>query len=184
MTDLPDLAVELQRTKPDYVVYVPKSTDGSTFDTGNEHFLVFDGPDGSMMAVWTQSTYEGIKDYIRCTRLGDIQVKGKAEAITTYSAEEILMDLDQILSDRQDQAAQEQTSSEPGSLAGLRESVFSPEFSIPAQSSLDSNIFSSLKSLFQDMVTAAEDIAKDYHEEYVFKKYLQSKWNELLSLSG
>jgi class 3 adenylate cyclase len=132
----------------------------------------------------TQSTYEGIKDYIRCTRLGDIQVKGKAEAITTYSAEEILMDLDQILSSRQDLASQEKTSSEPGSLAGLRESVFSPEFSIPGQSSLDSNIFSSLKSLFQDMVTAAEDIAKDYHEEYVFKKYLQSKWNELLSLSG
>jgi len=58
-----DLNKELQRSKPDYVVYVPKSTDGSTFDTGNEHFLVFDGPDGSMMAVWTQSTYEGAGDH-------------------------------------------------------------------------------------------------------------------------
>jgi len=60
MSDPPDLAVELRRTRPDYVVYVPKSTDGSTFDTGNEHFLVFDGPDGSLMAVWTQSTREGM----------------------------------------------------------------------------------------------------------------------------
>ena len=54
--------VELRRTRPDYVVYVPRSDDGSTHDTGNEHFLVFDGPDGSLMAVWTQSTYEGQAD--------------------------------------------------------------------------------------------------------------------------
>ncbi|NUP99541.1 MAG: exo-alpha-sialidase [Armatimonadetes bacterium] len=57
-----DLALELQRTHPDYVVYVPGSQDGSTGDTGNEHFLVFDGPDGSLMAVWTQSTIEGRPD--------------------------------------------------------------------------------------------------------------------------
>jgi hypothetical protein len=42
-----DLTIQLHKTRPDYVVYVPKSTDGSTHDTGNEHFLVFDGPDGS-----------------------------------------------------------------------------------------------------------------------------------------
>lgn len=54
---------EIQRTKPDYVVYRPGSVDGSTFDTGNEHFLVFDGPDGSLMAVWTQSSYEGKGDH-------------------------------------------------------------------------------------------------------------------------
>ena len=30
---------------------------------GNEHFLVFDGPDGSLMAVWTQSTREGAGDH-------------------------------------------------------------------------------------------------------------------------
>ena len=37
--------------------------DGSTFDNGNEHFLVFDGPDGSLMALSTQSTYEGAGDH-------------------------------------------------------------------------------------------------------------------------
>ncbi len=57
-----DFDKELQRTKPDYVVYVPGSDDGSTHDTGNEHFQVFDGPDGSLMAVWTQSTKEGHGD--------------------------------------------------------------------------------------------------------------------------
>jgi hypothetical protein len=58
-----DIDIELQRTQPDYVVYKPGSLDGSTFDTGNEHFLVFEGPDGSMMAVWTQSSYENAGDH-------------------------------------------------------------------------------------------------------------------------
>jgi hypothetical protein len=67
-----DLRVEMQRSRPDYVVYVPKSADGSTFDAGNEHFLVFDGPDGSLMAVWTQSTHEGAGDHrIMFTRSTD-----------------------------------------------------------------------------------------------------------------
>lgn len=57
-----NINLELRRTRPDYVVYVPKSPDGSSHDTGNEHFLVFDGPDGSLMAVWTQSTFEGQAD--------------------------------------------------------------------------------------------------------------------------
>jgi hypothetical protein len=57
------LQQEMQRSQPDYIVYVPKSVDGSTLDTGNEHFLVFDGPDGSLMAVWTQSTHEGAGDH-------------------------------------------------------------------------------------------------------------------------
>ena len=45
---------EAIRTNPDYVVFVPGSYDRSTQDSNNEHFLVFDGPDGSLMAVWTQ----------------------------------------------------------------------------------------------------------------------------------
>jgi hypothetical protein len=53
------LETEINRTSPDRVVYVPKSLDGSTFDTGNEHFLVFRGLSERLMAVWTQSTYEG-----------------------------------------------------------------------------------------------------------------------------
>ncbi|MBL4575022.1 MAG: exo-alpha-sialidase [Opitutaceae bacterium] len=53
-----DIKTELNRTHPDYVVYVPEGEK----NTGNEHFLVFDGPDGSLMVIWTQSTYEGMPD--------------------------------------------------------------------------------------------------------------------------
>jgi len=49
------LRKEVQRSKPDYIVYVPRSLDGSTHDLHNEHFLVFEGPDGSLMAIWTQN---------------------------------------------------------------------------------------------------------------------------------
>ena len=56
MSDVPAvLAREARRTNPDRIVYVPRHYDGSTSDGLNEHFLVFDGPDGSLMAVWTQS---------------------------------------------------------------------------------------------------------------------------------
>ena len=58
-----DMQTELQRSKSEFVVYQPGSFDGSTFDTGNEHFLVFEGPENALMAVWTQSSYEGAGDH-------------------------------------------------------------------------------------------------------------------------
>lgn len=54
---------QLYSSKPDFVVFVPEVTDASVSDTGNEHFLVFDGPDGSLMAIWTQSSAEGQPDH-------------------------------------------------------------------------------------------------------------------------
>lgn len=54
--------VTLRSTKPDYVVFVPEVSGAEVTDTGNEHFLVFDGPKKSLMAVWTQSTREGEPD--------------------------------------------------------------------------------------------------------------------------
>lgn len=53
---------ELSATRPDYVVFQPEVDGDRVSDTGNEHFLVFDGPDGSLMTIWTQSTYEGQPD--------------------------------------------------------------------------------------------------------------------------
>jgi hypothetical protein len=56
------VAVSLHSTKPDYVVFVPEVSGKEVTDTGNEHFLVFDGPDKSLMTIWTQSTREGEPD--------------------------------------------------------------------------------------------------------------------------
>jgi hypothetical protein len=51
------ISAQLHITKPDFVVFVPDAA-ADVSDTGNEHFLAFDGPDGSLMAVWTQSSVE------------------------------------------------------------------------------------------------------------------------------
>jgi hypothetical protein len=53
---------QLHATQPDFVVFTPAPDDETISQTGNEHFLVFDGPDGSLMCVWTQSTGEGQPD--------------------------------------------------------------------------------------------------------------------------
>jgi len=64
--DAEDLASRIEKqlkiTRPDYIVYVPRVSDQSVSNTGNEHFLVFDGLDGSLMAVWTQSSAESQPD--------------------------------------------------------------------------------------------------------------------------
>jgi len=63
---------EARRSRPDYVVFVPGHWDGSTHDSHNEHFLVFDGPDGSLMAIWTQSIVQpGPKNRIVFSRSDD-----------------------------------------------------------------------------------------------------------------
>ncbi len=59
--DKNEIEKELKRTKPDFVVYVPKSTDGFTKDTGNEHFILIQWKE-NLVAFWTQSTYEGMPD--------------------------------------------------------------------------------------------------------------------------
>ena len=56
------IAQQRDATRPDFIAFVPDPADDSLAQTGNEHFLVFDGPDGSLMAIWTQSTGEGQPD--------------------------------------------------------------------------------------------------------------------------
>lgn len=58
----PRLEATMRSTRPDFVVFRPTMAAGVVSDTGNEHFLAFDGPDGSLMAIWTQSTFEGQPD--------------------------------------------------------------------------------------------------------------------------
>lgn len=46
---------EAQRSRPDYIIYIPRHWDSSSQDSHNEHLLVFEGPHRWLMAVWTQS---------------------------------------------------------------------------------------------------------------------------------
>lgn len=55
--DAVDYAAQIRQTRPDYIVYAP-DPEAEMSNSGNEHFLAFDGPDGRLMVVWTQSTRE------------------------------------------------------------------------------------------------------------------------------
>jgi len=125
----------------------------------------------------TEATFQEIKDYVRCTKLGAIQVKGIKEAITAYSPEEVLVDLAKLM----DSSVAEETGTgvlRDSSLEKLKQSMFVPKFSVPAEKS--DGISPILKGIFSEISRAIEDIASDYHDEYEFKRYLQEKWNELM----
>jgi class 3 adenylate cyclase/HEAT repeat protein len=121
----------------------------------------------------TQATYDEIKDHIRCIRLGDLQLKGKAETITAYSAEEILVDISPYLVD-----GRQGRSGQPAA-ADLKESMFEPDFRVPEAPPIGDKMARKLQSTFKDLSRAVEDLAKDYHDEYQLKQYLQNRWNEL-----
>ena len=53
---------DLQVTKPDYITFIPKIEPEKIGDTYNDHFLVFDKPNGMLFTVWTQATIEGAPD--------------------------------------------------------------------------------------------------------------------------
>ena len=46
---------ESKRTQPDYVCFVPEYSNGKSPDSHNEHFLVFEGSDKHLKAIWTQA---------------------------------------------------------------------------------------------------------------------------------
>jgi class 3 adenylate cyclase/HEAT repeat protein len=129
----------------------------------------------------TQKTYEQISEYVRCTKMGDIFVKGKAEPIATYSAEEIRPEVEQLLAKEQAAVARGPEEAETGSLANLKQSVFKPEFTVPPELARSGELLEELQGTFEGMIGAVEAIAADYHEEYVFKRYLQDRWDGLLA---
>jgi class 3 adenylate cyclase/HEAT repeat protein len=130
----------------------------------------------------TSSTYEETRDFINCTPLGGIQVKGKEDAIMTYSADSMKEGVVgvQTTADSKD-AARLQKAEE----VSLREILVNPDYTFPSDLStmdlkIDPRIPKVLQELFSEITSAVEEISKDYHEENAFKKYLQAKWTELI----
>jgi len=58
----PDFVVDVQFSKPDYIVFIPSVEPGKLGDTYDDHFQVFDKPDGKLFALWCQATVEGALD--------------------------------------------------------------------------------------------------------------------------
>ena len=56
-------ATDILVNEPDFVVFTPKGNNLVMGDVYNDHFQVFDKPDGTLFAVWTQATREGDVDH-------------------------------------------------------------------------------------------------------------------------
>jgi hypothetical protein len=110
---------------------------------------------------------------VRCTKLGGINVKGIKEAITAYVAEEVTVDLAKL----QQAGGGEKGTLRDSSLEKLKETIFVPSFQAPPDKG---EVAALLKATFGEISRAIEDIASDSHEEYVFKRYLQEKWNQII----
>jgi len=123
----------------------------------------------------TQATFEHIRDFVRCTKLGGINVKGVTEPITAYKAEEITVDLAKLQAGA---AAGQKSVRGDATLERLKETIFVPSFQVPPGKGDVANL---LRTTFTEMARAIEDIATDAHEEYVFKRYLQEKWDQIVA---
>lgn len=53
---------DIQVSNPDYIVFVPKNKPDERGDSYNDHFQVFDKPEGRLFAMWTQASREGNLD--------------------------------------------------------------------------------------------------------------------------
>jgi class 3 adenylate cyclase/HEAT repeat protein len=129
----------------------------------------------------TQATYEEIKEYVRCTHLGTLEVKGVAEGVIAYSAQEPLIDIDKVSSEPKVVQETAAGGAEKGAVLNLKESMFKPEFTLPDElNAQDNTLLASLVELFEDLSKAMEDVSENYHDDYLFKHYLQERWNEVV----
>ena len=122
----------------------------------------------------TQSTFDEIHDYVRCTDNGRVHVKGIKDPVMTYFAKEITKDLSTLLKNA------EQTGTRDASLEKLKESMFVPSFQASKAKGGSAELMSQMELVFSDLSRFVESVAPDYRQEYTFKKYLQDRWNALL----
>lgn len=58
----PSFDKDVQTSKPDFIVYIPRVEPDVLGDCYNDHFQVFDGPNGTLFATTCQATCEGALD--------------------------------------------------------------------------------------------------------------------------
>ncbi|RPJ07788.1 MAG: hypothetical protein EHM28_06040 [Spirochaetaceae bacterium] len=131
----------------------------------------------------THSTFDEVKAFVRCTELGRIKVKGKEEAITAYAAHELKPEHANLLKPAATKTAGGTGDGKRSGMQAestLNQSMFTPSFDIPEELNVGKALLLELVKVFSDIAQAVEEVAKDYQEEYEFKKYLQNKWDALI----
>lgn len=124
----------------------------------------------------TSSTYNEIKNHIRCIPLGNIQVKGKKDAIMAYTAEELISEFES--EGENGKKAEEKTDEDKFAEISKNETIIKTNYIVP---DIDhKEILNKVKDIFIDLTGALEEIARDYEEENNIKEFLQKKWDEFV----
>ncbi|HET6487076.1 MAG TPA: adenylate/guanylate cyclase domain-containing protein [Spirochaetia bacterium] len=126
----------------------------------------------------TEATYTEIKDYVDCTQLGRLEVKGIKDGVTAFVLQKVRVDLARLRSGEPVEAGPTGNLRDP-SLERLKESYFQPTFAVPAGKTV--RAASQLQQIFSDISRSIEDFSEDPHETFRFKQYLQDQWNALIA---
>jgi class 3 adenylate cyclase len=136
----------------------------------------------------TEDTYFEIRDYVTCDPRGELLVKGIERPIQVFTPRGVSRDVKALL-DIKKSNVEALIKIEDGEAAKrLREAFFSPRFELPGGSQEltgpAGRVIELLRGLFRDLAQATSAISNDYREEFLFKRYLQEKWNEVVGKLG
>jgi class 3 adenylate cyclase len=127
----------------------------------------------------TETMYEKVKEYVTCDERGEVTVKGFDEPIKVYVPRGVVRDVRALLEIKSSNVASLLSQGKKGRYDGLKEAFFNPRFEIPAGSD-ENGVSTIFKNLFHDLASMVSQITGDSHEEFLFKRFLQEKWDETL----
>ena len=133
----------------------------------------------------TENVCSQISDFVTCESRGDLSVKGKEQNIKVYIPVKVTREVKAFLEIKKANLESVVGDKDTASLDRLKEVFFSPQFHIPPGITKGvkeaMQLLNTMHTLFTDMAQAASEITHDYHEEYLFKQYLQDKWDATIT---
>jgi len=150
---------------------------GSVLWRENDIFgdVVLEGAAGPGEILITDAVFGEVRDFVNCEPKGEISVKGKDSVISVYIPKGVVKDVRALLEIRNSNIDSLITVKDGNSIDNLKKALFSPRFVIPSGMGRIAGVADMVRSLFREISMAASEIAHDFHEEYLFKRYLQDK---------
>ncbi len=132
----------------------------------------------------TEETFVDVEPYVQCRSAGRIEAKGIEGGVKAYIPERVYEMTQKILHVTKSNADALLEEGGNNTMEKLKEALFSPRFRAAGVPSQAKALFPLLKELFSDMSNVIDEFATDYHEEYLVKRYLQDKWDEVMGKLG
>jgi class 3 adenylate cyclase len=132
----------------------------------------------------TEETFAEVEPYVQCRSAGKIEAKGIEGGVKAYIPERVLEITQKILHVRKSDTDELLEAGDNNTMKKLKEALFAPRFRASGIPSNAKELFPLLQELFSSMSNVVDEFATDYHEEYLVKRYLQDKWDEMMGKLG